>query len=88
MPQTWEIDDADAVCRLSMQFGMGLALDEVRIYVKLYQEIRPTTQLGKCIRLLTVTKTATNMIGNSPTISVLLICTSKFCRNLPSLLEF
>lgn len=102
MPQTWTSDDTDAVCRLSIQAGTGLAfpiisqgahvsvtpnhqvgrvttfqmrnfvayagtygfeLDitkftenekaEVKTYVELYKEIRPTIQLGKFTRLLT-----------------------------------
>ncbi len=102
MPQTWTSDNTDAVCRLSIQAGTGLAFpiisqgahvsvtpnhqvgrvtplqmrtfvamagtfgyelditkmsdaekSEVRNYVELYKEIRPTIQLGKFTRLLT-----------------------------------
>ncbi|MBQ9441974.1 MAG: alpha-galactosidase [Selenomonadaceae bacterium] len=102
MPQTWTSDDSDAVCRLSIQTGTGMAFpivaqgahvsvvpnhqvgrvttfqmrnfvamcgtygfelditrftaeekDEVKKYVELYKEIRPTMQLGKFTRLLT-----------------------------------
>lgn len=102
MPQTWTSDNTDAICRLSIQTGTGLAfpiisqgahvsvtpnhqvgrvtpmqmrtfvamastfgyeLDitkmsdvekaDVKIYVELYKEIRPTIQLGKFTRLLT-----------------------------------
>lgn len=101
-PQSWASDDSDAVCRLSIQTGTGMAfptvsqgahvsvvpnhqvgrvttfqmrnfvamagtygfeLDitrftedekaDVRKYVELYKEIRPTMQLGKFTRLLT-----------------------------------
>ena len=102
MPQTWTSDNTDAVCRLSIQAGTGLAfpiisqgahvsvtpnhqvgrvtplqmrtfvamagtfgyeLDitkmsdvekaDVKTYVELYKEIRPTIQFGKFTRLLT-----------------------------------
>lgn len=102
MPQTWTSDDTDAVCRLSIQTGTGLAFpivaqgahvsvtpnhqvgrvtpmqmrtfvamagtfgyelditkmsdvekSDVKTYVELYKEIRPTIQLGKFTRLLT-----------------------------------
>ena len=102
MPQTWTSDTTDAICRLSIQAGTGLAFpiisqgahvsvtpnhqvgrvtplqmrtfvamagtfgyelditkmsdlekEEVKTYVKLYKEIRPTIQLGTFTRLLT-----------------------------------